>query len=153
MTDEQFEVRWSALMRELSEFRGAVIGELGKLAHKVDEGRRATERVAEEQFRREHDQDRYRRRTKKLEDEVERMSKLVEGPDWQRDPRDTTGVHQVRELQEWRKQQEQERRDSGIWWKRQRWLWAVGLFIALATAGVIGCAGYVATHVEFKGGK
>lgn len=149
-SNEEFANLRSAVMRELDEFRGAVMGELGKLSQKVDATKLAVERVADEQFRREHEQDRYRRRTKSLEGEVERISELVDGPDWKRDPRDVTGVHQVRELQDWRKQQEQERRDSGIWWKRQRWMWAVGIFIALGTAGLIGCAGWVAQHVEVR---
>lgn len=140
----------SALMGELSELRGALMGEIGKLAHKQDDTRRAVDRVADRQLEREHEENRYRRRLKAAETELERVSTTVEGPDWKRDPRDITGVHQVRELTEWRKEEERRRHDSGIWWKRQRWLWAVGIVIALSTAGVIGCAGWVATHVEVR---
>jgi type II secretory pathway component PulJ len=150
VTDDQFSAFRSALMGELSEFRGAVMAELSKLSHKVDECRHAAERVANEQFQREHEQDRYRRRTKALEAEVERVSTLVDGPNWVRDPRDITGVHAVLD---WQKKEEERRRDSGIWWKRQRWMWAIGAVIALTTASVIGCAGYVATRIEIKGGK
>jgi hypothetical protein len=137
----------SALMGELAEFRGAVMAELGRLSHKVDECRLAAERVANEQFQREHEQDRYRRRTKALEAEVERVSQLVEGPNWVRDPRDITGVHAVLD---WQKKEEERRRDSGIWWKRQRWLWTMAVVGAVLTAGVVGCAGYVVTHVEVR---
>jgi chromosome segregation ATPase len=150
VTDEQFEVKWSTLMRELAEFRGAVIGELGKLARKHDETRAAVDRIAERQFEREHEENRYRRRLKAAETELERLSTLADGPNWQRDPRDVTGVHQVRELQEWRKQEEARRHDSGIWWKRQRWLWTIGIVIALGTASVIGCAGWVSQNLEVR---
>lgn len=143
----------SAIMGEFSEFRGTVMGEFAKLARKQDELRAAVDRIAKRQFEREHEEDRYRRRLKAAEAELERLSALADGPDWKKDPRDITGVHQVRELQEWRKTEEQRRHDSGIWWKRQRWLWAVGVVVALVTASAIGCAGYVASRVEIKGGR
>jgi hypothetical protein len=150
VTEDQFYAFKATILGELSEFRGAVMAELSKLSHKVDEARRAAELVANEQFQREHEQDRYRRRTKALEGEMERVSALVDGPNWVRDPRDVTGVHQ---LLDWQQKEEARRRDSGIWWKRQRWLWAIGVVSVLLTASVIGCAGYVATRIEIKGGK
>lgn len=134
-------------MGELSEFRGAVMGELAKLSAKIDAAKVAAERVANEQFQREHEQDRYRRRTKSLEAEVERISALVDGPNWVRDPRDITGVHQ---LLDWKKTEEARRHDSVIWWQRQRWLWTIAVVGALAVAGITGCVGYVVTHVEVR---
>lgn len=150
MTEDQFYAFKAAIMGELSDLRGAFMAEMGKLARKHDETRAAVDRIADRQFEREHEEDRYRRRIKSAESELERISALVEGPNWKRDPRDITGVHAV---YDWQKKEDERRRDSGIWWKRQRWLWAVGVVVALATASVIGCAGYVATRVEIRGGK
>lgn len=147
MTDDQFSAFRSAIMGELIELRGAVMAELGKLTRKHDELRAVADRIASRQFEREHEEDRYRRRLKAAEGELERLSALAEGADWKRDPRDITGVHQ---LLDWKKQEEQRQRDSGIWWKRQRWIWAVGVAVTLVTAAMVGCAGYVATHVEVR---
>ena len=36
--------------------------------------------------------------------------------------------------------------DSIIWWKRQRWMWVVAVFVGVAIASVSGCIGFVASR-------
>lgn len=58
--------------------------------------------------------------------------------EWHDDDMDT-GQHQVADLQRALQQKEnelKERRDSGIWWKRQKWQWLVAALGAIALVGI-----------------
>ncbi len=95
------------------------------------------------------DGSRYQRRVKDLEFEVERISRGAPGPDWRVNAGDTTGVHQLTDLQEVKAklaEEERQRRDSGIWWRRQRWQWVATIAIALLMAGITGCIGWLAAR-------
>lgn len=68
-----------------------------------------------------------------------------------------TGVHQVEDLKRHLAAKEaelRERRDSGIWWRRQKWQWAMAAVGAVA-AGIVGGTATIAWHFLSRafGGK
>lgn len=134
---------------------GRIAGELGRLHSKVDALSSLVSRSLNDRLTDREETSRYQRRVKALERETERLSELAEGPDWKRDSNDDTGVNHVNDLRIHRlEEEESRRRDSGIWWKRQRWLWIGGIATALLIASVTGCVTYAVTRISAAhGGK
>lgn len=150
MTDEQFYEFRASILRELDAHRGAVVSELGRLSKKVDETKHIAQQVFEEQIRREHDQDRYRRRLTAAEEEVARLSKQATGPNWERDPRDITGVHNLKDREDFVAMRSKFKEDKkrAEWSRQQKWVVAGAVFAILFTAFVTACVTTVASRVD-----
>lgn len=129
------------ILREIS----TISTSLSALHVKSDIIAQSFKRLADDRMRDRFDIERYGRRIASVEHQLALMSQKPDVPDWKPDPREVTGTHdfnvikaQFEELREKTKEKERLERDSGIWWKRQRWLWAVALLFMLFTTG-LGC--------------
>lgn len=117
-----------------------ILRELGALHRKVDTLQATSTTLLTEVL---HDKERSNRHARRLR-KLEVASEKSPAVDYQSDRSEITGTHELAEIQ----QHIRERRDSGIWWKRQRWVWAMAAAGALALATLTGCATYLATHLH-----
>lgn len=136
---------------------GALLRDVSSLATnqsalhvKVDALSRVVHRIAAERMRDRFDIERAHRRITSLEHQMALVSDKPDVPDWQPDPREITGTHdfavvkaQHEEMLSQRKAEETRRRDSGIWWKRQRWVWIAAALGVLFSTLLSGCVGYL----------
>lgn len=122
---------------------------------KVDQLGTMVRRYADKVVQTAMDTARAHRRINALERQVAIMSERPEVPNWHPDPREITGTHQYETLKAQQddmlaKQlaEEERRRDSGIWWRRQRVQWAFLIVAAVFSASMAGCVGYIAYRVQ-----
>lgn len=139
---------------------GRVLRELGSLATnqsglhvKVDTIAQSFKRLADDRMRDRFDLERYGRRIQSLEHQIALISAKPELPDWEPDQRDITGTHdfavikaQFEETRGKLKAEEDRKRDSAIWWKRQRWIWIVAILTVFIAGGISGCVTFAVSR-------
>jgi len=152
------------VLDRIQEDLGRVLRELGNLSAnqsalhvKVDTIAQSFKRLADDRMRDRFDLERYGRRIQNLEHQIALISAKPDLPDWQPDARDITGTHdfavikaQFEETRGKLKAEEERKRESMIWWKRQRWVWIAAIFITLFTGGVSGCVTFIVTKAISK---
>lgn len=138
---EEMSENLGRLVRDISSINTS----LSSLHVKSDIIAQSFKRLADDRMEDRFNIERYGRRIAAMEHQMALISQKPDVPDWQPDPREITGTHdfnvikaQFEEMREKIKEEEKHKRDSGIWWKRQRWLWAVALLFVLITSG-LGC--------------
>lgn len=135
------------LLNEMRDLRRDV----ARLIDKVDGCYAAANRCTTLVLREHEDRRRHAKRLRDVELQLERASALSPSiPDWEADPKEITGTHQFHKIQaehDALMKEEDRRRDSGIWWKRQRWVFAMALITGLTVAGAAGCTGYVVSTI------
>jgi hypothetical protein len=140
--DDQF----GRIMRELAELAASVSG----LHVKSDIIAQSFKRLADDRMRDRFDLERYGRRIAAIEHQLALVSQKPDLPDWQPDPKEVTGTHdfavikaQFEELRTKQAEEEKRKFDSGIWWKRQRWIWIVALLFLFVSTCLGACSAYI----------
>lgn len=138
------------IMRALAELGESISG----LHVKSDIIAQSFKRLADDRMRDRFDLDRYGRRIAALEHQLALVSQKPDVPDWQPDPREVTGTHdfavikaQFEEMRMRQAEEEKRKFDSGIWWKRQRWLWIVAALFLVVSTVLGGCSAYVMSKI------
>jgi hypothetical protein len=74
---------------------------------------------------------------------------------WRPDPREITGTHDFviikkehDEMVAAQKAEEDRKRDSGIWWHRQKWLWGMATVIVVFASLAGACVTYAVSHFK-----
>lgn len=144
--DDQF----GRIMRELADLGASISG----LHVKSDIIAQSFKRLADDRMRDRFDLDRYGRRIAALEHQLALVSQKPDVPDWQPDPKEVTGTHdfavikaQFEELRSRQAEEDKRKFDSGIWWKRQRWLWAVAVIFLVISTVLGGCSAYFMSKI------
>ena len=144
---ERIEYQLGLIARDLGSLSRRFDEHRGQSNDKLVEIRRAVDDVANDRLNDREENARYRRRIKDVEREVERLSEQADGPSWSRDPINDTGVHHIEDIQKRLDEADARKRDSEMWWKRQRYVWAMAIVIPLLLAAMTGCAAVVAKHL------
>lgn len=155
MTDSKYDELLKAFLIANQEERVHGVT-LKNLHDKVDELRISQGHIANDHIELYQTSKRYGRRIGALEHEVALLNAANKDiPDWRADPSEITGTHQYKVIQKQQAEfaiklakEEQERRDSGIWWKRQRWIWVGAVITAVLIATIAGCSTYVISHLK-----
>lgn len=128
-----------------------ILRELGKLASKVDllaDAHHAhyqmTKRTLDHVLNQGARSSRHASRIRKLEIAAEESPAVL----YTADRSEITGTHEFAALKAKVEGEEERRRDSGIWWKRQRWTWAMAAAGAVLLATLSGCITYVVSHAH-----
>jgi len=121
---------------------------------KVDIIAQSFKRLADDRMADRFDIDRHGRRIASLEHQLSLVSAAPAVPDWHPDPREITGTHQFAvikaqhdELVARVKAEEARQRESGIWWKHQRAVWAAAIIGAVFLVLFTGAVTYAFAHL------
>lgn len=106
------------------------------------------------------DRDSHRRLTNRvhaMETELSNRSRNNGIPTWEPNPHDKTGTHSLVEIQKAHEeleaqveQEQKERRDDSIWWKRKRWELTFAAAGALMLLLLSACSGVAGSYVLYK---
>lgn len=126
------------------------------LHEKQDSMMRALRRVAKDRLEDKSVLARHGRAIKTLQHQVGLLTEAAPNvADWRADPSEITGRHDIRELaksyaelEERLDEDEERKRESGLWWKRQGWIWAIAVLTILIGTAASGCVSYIFHRIE-----
>lgn len=126
------------------------------LHDKQDDMMRTLKRVTRDRLEDRETIRRHGRAIKTLQHQVGLLTEASPSvPHWHPPKEEVTATHSVTalakaqaELEERIDAYEERRVEEETWWRRQRWVWAVGAFGAFLAIVMTGCVGYVAYRVQ-----